>query len=237
MHRVAVLVFSLFLAASALPSTAAEPLNPNEIIEGETPEQLCDRLAADPFDGFGPDEWSDPFGKVDYYRALPACTKALEAHPEEQRFVLGVALANVAGDKRDIAKPILEDLIAKGNTSAMLVLAYISPEAEAAKLTEQAAKAGSPNAMMRWGMTLITGKGVPQDPVEGVRLMRQAAEAGSTRAMLILANFYNQGVYGVGLNPREATSWIAKAAEKGDPAAKNLLANLQAGEAGGATPQ
>jgi TPR repeat protein len=238
MRRVtAVLAASLSFALCFWGSANAAPLNLDDVVEDESPEQLCERVAADPFEGFGPEEWSHPFTRVDFYRALPACTEALKAHPDEQRFALGVALANVAGKKQDAAKPLLEDLIAKGNTSAMLVLAYISPESEAATLMKQAADAGNPNAMMLWGMTLITGKGVPKDTLEGVRLMRQAAEAGSTRAMLILANFYNQGVYGVGLNPREATSLITEAAEKGDPAAKNVLANLQAAGEGGGTPQ
>lgn len=236
MHRaISVIVLALMLVSSAWDGSRAVPLN--DIIEDETPEQLCDRLAGDPFSGFGPDEWSQPFSTVDYYRALPACTEALKAHPGEQRFELGMALANIAGNKRDAAKPILEELIAKGNTSAMLVLAYISTESEAAKLMEQAADAGNPNAKMLWGMSLITGKGVPKNAVEGVGLMRQAAEAGSTRAMLILANFYNQGAYGVGLNPGEATRLIAEAAQQGDPAAKSLLANLQGTEASGTTPQ
>ena len=109
MHRaISVIVLALVLVSSAWDGSRAVPLN--DIIEDETPEQLCDRLAGDPFSGFGPDEWSQPFSTVDYYRALPACTEALKAHPGEQRFELGMALANIAGNKRDAAKPILEDL-------------------------------------------------------------------------------------------------------------------------------
>jgi TPR repeat protein len=188
MHRVsAALITTLALSLSVWGSATAAPLNLNEIIKDETPEQLYDRLAGDPFDAFGPDEWGHPFSSVDYYRALPACSEALKAHPQEQRFALGIALADIAGGKRDAAKPVLEELIAKGNTSAMLALAYISPEAEAAKL--------------------------------------------------ILANFYNQGVYGVGLDPREATRLISEAAKQGDPAARDLLAILEAAGTSGTTPQ
>ena len=127
-----------------------------------------------------------------------------------------------------MAKPLLNALIAKDNTSAMLVLAYISPEQEAATLFRRAAEMETANAMMLYGMTLMTGKGVPKDTLEGVSMMRRAAEAGSTRAMLILANYYNQGVYGVGHNPGEGTRLITKAPDLGDPAAKNILANLRA---------
>ncbi len=233
MRRViAVFANSLSLSLSAWAGAFAAP--PNAAVEGVTPEALCDRVAADPFAGFGPDEWSHPFSRVDYYRALPACTEALEAHPQEQRFALGVAMANVAGKKLDAAKPQLKELIAKDNTSAMLVLAYISPDPEAAKLMEQAADTGNANAMMLYGMTLMTGKGVPKDTLAGVRLVRRAADAGSTRAMLLMANFYNQGAYGVGLNQGEATDLIIEAARLGDPAARNLLVDLQKG---GTTPQ
>jgi TPR repeat protein len=68
-------------------------------------------------------------------------------------------------------------------------------------------------------------------------MVRRAADAGSTRAMLIMANFYTEGTYGVGRNPEEAKSLIAKAASLGDPAAKDILASAQAGGTGGTTPQ
>jgi hypothetical protein len=98
MRRVtAVLAASLSLALCFWGSANAAPLNLNDVVEDESPEQLCERVAADPFEGFGPEEWSHPFTRVDFYRALPACTEALKAHPNEQRFALGVALVNVAG--------------------------------------------------------------------------------------------------------------------------------------------
>ena len=82
--------------------------------------------------GFGPDEWGKPFQSIDAYRAIPACSEAIKRHPDERRFVLQLALADIAGDKK--AKPLLDELIAQGNTSAMLALAFISPNAEAAEL-------------------------------------------------------------------------------------------------------
>ncbi len=116
MRRVTtVLAASLSLTVCFWGSAQAAPLNLNDVVTDEPPEQLCERVAADPFEGFGPDEWSHPFSRVDFYRAVPACTEALKAHPDEQRFALGLAMGNVAGKKQDAAKPLLEDLIAKGN--------------------------------------------------------------------------------------------------------------------------
>jgi TPR repeat protein len=226
----AVFAISLFLALEG-PAPAASP-DLDDIITNENPEELCSRLAADPFVGFGPEEWAHPFGGVDHYRALPACLKALEKHPKDQSFALGVVLANIAGRKVEATKPLLKALIAEGNASAMLALAFISPEAEAAPLMRKAGEAGNANGTMLYGMTLMTGKGVPKNALEGVRLIRQAADKGSTRAMLLMANFYNQGVYGVGLNPGEGTRLIVRAAELGDPAAKNILVNAQEGTDG-----
>ena len=47
--------------------------------------------------------------------------------------------------------------------------------------------------MMLWGMTLITGKGVPKDTLEGVRLMRQAAFG----SMLCAPLRHGEQVFGV----------------------------------------
>lgn len=197
------------------------------IIEGETPVQLCDRLAADPFAGFGPDAWSQPFHGIDFYRAGPACIEAMKQNPGEPRFELGAALAHIAGQQNGLARQLLNPLVAKGNTSAMLALAFISEDEEAVKLMRKAAEAGSTAGMILVGMSELTGKGTAQDEIGGLRTIRRAAEAGSTRAMLILANFYNEGRLGLGYNPEEAKRLIAKAASLGDPRAKDMLASLK----------
>jgi hypothetical protein len=103
--------FMLFL--SVLRGAAAAPLDLNEIATDETAEALCDRLAPDPFAGFGPEEWGHPFRSVDFYRAVPACTEALANHPGDPRFALGAAMAYIAGNKIDSAKPLLGRLIAQ----------------------------------------------------------------------------------------------------------------------------
>ena len=110
------------------------------MVPDEPPEQLCDRLAANPFSGFGPDEWGKPFQAIDPYRAIPACSDAIKSHPEERRFKLELALAYIAGDKKDEAKTLLDELITEDNTSAMLALAYISSDSEAADLMHRAAE-------------------------------------------------------------------------------------------------
>jgi TPR repeat protein len=205
---------------------SAAPIDLETIIEGETAAELCDRLAADPFAGFGPEAWSQPFSSIDYYRAGPACIEAMKLKPNEPRFALGAALAHIAGKQDALAKQLLNPLVAANNTSAMLALAFILPDEEAAQWMRKAAEAGSTPGMILFGMSELTGSGTPEDQVDGLRMIRRAAEAGSTRAMLILANFYNEGALGVGYNPAEAKRLIAEAAKLGDPRAKDMLASL-----------
>ena len=208
-------------------ATAEQPkIDLETIIEGETPVQLCDRLAADPFAGFGPETWSQPFASIDYYRAGPACIEAMKQNPNEPRFALGAALTSPASRMR--WPQLLNPLAAANKTSAMLALAFISPdEAEAAQWMREAAEAGSTSGMILFGISELTGKGTPEDQVDGLRMIRRAAAAGSTRAMLILANFYNEGALGVGYNPAEAKRLIAEAAKLGDPRAMDMLASLE----------
>jgi TPR repeat protein len=53
-----------------------------------------------------------------------------------------------------------------------------------------------------------------------------------------MANFYNKGLFGVGLNPQEANNLISRAADLGDPSAKAILANLvEGGASSAAEPQ
>jgi hypothetical protein len=51
---------AMLASAALLPVTglSAAPVNRDTALSAESPEQLCDRLAADPFVGFGPDEWA-----------------------------------------------------------------------------------------------------------------------------------------------------------------------------------
>ena len=233
----ALAMFGSLALLQPLAALSAAPLDLDEIAPEEPPEQLCDRLAANPFLGFGPDEWAKPFASIDPYRAIPACGEAAKLHPDERRFALQLALAEIAGDKKEQAKPLLDELIAQGNTSAMLALAFISPEKEGAELMHKAAEAGDPNAMMLYAMAQLTGQGVPKNEIDGIRMLRLAADSGSTRAMLILGHFYKDASYGVGYDQAESMRLIAEAAKLGDPAAANILLSYEEESRTKAEPQ
>jgi hypothetical protein len=207
-----------------LPALAAEPPS---AADGAALHKACLKLAADPFAGSGPREWSTPFQTIDSFQAIPVCKEALRRQPDDARLKLATALAYIAGRKNDQAKPLLDQLVAQNNSDAMLALAFISKGAEATELMRKAGEGGNASGLMLFGMAQLFGQGVPKDETGGVRNLRRAAEAGSTRAMLVLANVYYKGDYGVGYNPSEARQLLMQAADRGDPNAKETLANLE----------
>jgi TPR repeat protein len=217
-------ICSLLLILSAVAALAAEPPS---AADDAAPQKACAKLAADPFAGSGPREWSTPFQSIDAFQAIPVCKEALRRRPDDARLKLATAFAYIAGRKNDQAKPLLEDLVAQNNSDAMLALAFISTGAEATELMRKAGEGGNASGLMLYGMAQLFGKGVPKDEAGGLRSLRRAAEAGSTRAMLVLANFYYKGDYGVGYDPSEAKRLLTQAADRGDPSAKEALANLE----------
>ncbi len=217
-------IWSLLVVAPAFTALAAEP---RSAADDAALQKACLKLAADPFAGSGPQEWSRPFQSIDPFQAIPVCKEALRLHPDDAPLKLATAFTYIAGRKNDQAKPLLDQLAAQGNSDAMLALAFISTGPEAAELMRKAADGGNASGLMLYGMAQLFGQGVPKDESGGVRTLRRAADAGSTRAMLVLANFYYKGDYGVGYDPSEAKRLLAQAADRGDPSAKEALANLE----------
>jgi TPR repeat protein len=217
----AVLPVLLLVAALQPPAVADEAKDDAALVKA------CDTLVADPFAGGGPREWSSPFQTIDSFQAIPICNEALKRRPQDQGLALKTALAYVAGRKNEAAKPLLDRLVAENNASAMLALAFISRASAATDLMRKAAEAGNPSGKVLYGMAQLTGQGVPKNEIAGVRILREAAEAGSTRAMLILANFYYEGDFGIGYDPEEAKRLVTEAASRGDPSAKEALSHLE----------
>jgi hypothetical protein len=210
-----------------LPVFAAAAAEPPSTKDDATVQKACLKLATDPFAGSGPREWSTPFQTIDPFQAIPVCKEALRRLPDDAGLKLATAFAYIAGRKNDQAKPLLDELVAQNNGDAMLALAFISKGAEATELMRKAGESGNASGLMLYGMAQLFGKGVPKDETGGLRNLRRAAEAGSTRAMLVLANVYYEGDYGVGYDPAEAKRLLMQAADRGDPNAKEALANLE----------
>ena len=226
MRRV-IAAFGICSLLVVLPTFTALAAEPPSAADDAALQKACLKLAADPFAGSGPREWSTPFQTIDAFQAIPVCKEALRRHPDDARLKLATAFAYIAGRKNDEAKPLLDQLVAQNNSDAMLALAFISKGAEATELMRKAGEGGNASGLMLYGMAQLFGQGVPRDEAGGLSSLRRAAEAGSTRAMLVLANFYYKGDYGVGYNPGEAKRLLTQAADRGDPSAKEALANLE----------
>ena len=136
------------------------------------------KLAADPFAGSGPREWSTPFQTIDAFQAIPDCKEALRRHPDDARLKLATAFSYIAGRKNDQAKPLLNQLVAAKSSDAMLALAFISKGAEATELMRKAGEGGNASGLMLYGMAQLFGQGVPKDEAGGLSSLRRAAEAG-----------------------------------------------------------
>jgi TPR repeat protein len=73
---------------------------------------------------------------------------------------------------------------------------------------------------------IIAGRGVKQDPVQGVALLTHAAERGSAEAEKELFDIYLKGASRILANKPEAMKWLAMSARHGDVDAMNNLGHM-----------
>jgi len=108
--------------------------------------------------------------------------------------------------------------------------ASVIPEADPdGRLAALAALAeADPAAAYDLGMRLFRGDGFARDPYGAMTWMRRAAEGGDTRAATALGRIYLTGLEEMGPDVREARSWLATAAARGDREAAALLKQAEA---------
>ena len=80
----------LLVIVSAFAVLAAEPPS---AADDAALQKACLKLAADPFAGSGPREWSTPFQTIDAFQAVPVCREALRRHIDDARLKLATAFA------------------------------------------------------------------------------------------------------------------------------------------------
>lgn len=204
---------------------------PHQVSAEETAVQICDRLAADPFAGFGPKSWDKPFQGIDAASAIPACEEAMRLRPDEPRYRLQAAVAYLAAKDQQRAKPLLGRLVEEGNAPAMVLLANISGDKDSLELIRRAAALNNTAALIFLAFAELTGDGMEQNVLEGVRLLSRAAELGNTEAMIILAGVYFEGQFGVPPDPAEGRRLIFEAASRGNPSAIDVLARIDQAQA------
>lgn len=95
-------------------------------------------------------------------------------------------------------------------------------EARMAKLIALAEK--DPRAAYDLGLRFFRGDGVRQDSYQALQWMRAAAERGYLPAQTAVGRFYLMGLEEMGSDYAEAEKWLSMAADRGDKAAKKMLA-------------
>jgi TPR repeat protein len=89
-------------------------------------------------------------------------------------------------------------------------------ETKIAEVLKPQAAAGNVEAMRALGPMYIGGRGVKQDPAQGLSLMTRAAEQGSSDAEKDLSQLYLNGAPGVTADRPEALKWLAVSARHGN---------------------
>jgi uncharacterized protein len=101
---------------------------------------------------------------------------------------------------------------------------------KAAKILQEVAKGGEPDAQFLLAMMYETGRGVKEDDQEAFKWYKAAAERGHQTAQNNLGQMYRQGK-GVKADMKEAARWFRAAAEQGNSVAQyNLGVRYMKGE-------
>lgn len=98
----------------------------------------------------------------------------------------------------------------------------------AVRWVQKGAAEGDPACMMRLGIHLFDGTGVPKDRRRALALYRRAAELGDSRAAYLLGACLLEG-NGVRRDRRGARRWFERAAREGESDARRALAKLRRG--------
>ena len=141
----------------------------------------------------------------------------------------------------DVGYDLLEKAVAAGQTEAMALMVRLFMQGEypgidserAARLSNEAARDGIPDAQLYAGLAYMDGVSVQQDYSEAARLFRLAANQGNQEARTSLAYLYQEGL-GVPRDEAKAYGLYRTAARAG-----NVNAMFQAGvccEFGTGTP-
>lgn len=120
----------------------------------------------------------------------------------------------------DNKKELLEELIRKGCTEAMVLLGTMLTDGEeeersrAPELFRKAAEAGDNMGMRNMGYSYALGLGVERDKSKAVEWYRRAAVAGNAKAQCNLGVMYEHG-NGVEEDQEEAVKWFKLSADNG----------------------
>ncbi|MGO7861047.1 caspase family protein [Rhizobium ruizarguesonis] len=190
----------------------------------------CDTSAAAPLDLQGVTSGKLP-NEIDPNVALPACTEAIKAYPEVERFVYQLGRAQLANRDAKTAFATIKKAMDAGHVRAIYELSSLyefgaSVPRDAAKASEIAkggAAKGDPFALHSYGKALYYGRGTKGDQQLGLRLMLQAADLGHTYAMNELGYIFLNGI-NVPADPERAIRFYEAGVQRNDIYSLNNLA-------------
>jgi uncharacterized protein len=206
----------------------AELQKGTEVSVGRNPlVQECDRLAA-PITGasrLGVRERD-----LNASLAIGACRKAVVEFPNAPRFEAFLARALMKANRYSEAFGLLESTAAKGEPTAMYLLALMFSDGlgtrkdpgRARAWLERAATGGNGPAMNEIGRMYEHGIGVAKNNALALSWYKRGAESGDAVAMENIGSIYTHGT-GVSKDYKIAMDWFLKAAELGADGAMNNI--------------
>lgn len=145
----------------------------------------CDRLTAADFDQDLPAGVKRVFfDDIDLSRAIPACERAMEAHPDDRRMIFQLARAYHVAKRYDEATPLYDRAAAMGSVAAMNNIGAQYADGvgrprdygQAIIWYRKAVDRGSPRATYNLGLMYMDGDGVAVDADEAARLLILSVE-------------------------------------------------------------
>ncbi len=180
------------------------------------------------------------------YGALPGLPFYLAGPPEDRAAIAGPDRRATWSRLRPDQEKQLQALADKGDTRAMVGLAYmrLNPDnsrydpAAAAGLLESAAAAGYPDAQFELAKLYEQGLGVAQDPRRALTLYQTAADQNFPDALNDLGFFHYYGSLGLPVDKVRALDYFRRAADQRHPEALfNYAALIDDGLVPGSGPE
>jgi TPR repeat protein len=141
--------------------------------------------------------WQD----LDPMPALRACEAAIKLYPEELRFQLQYARAQLKAGHLVEARLWFRTAAEKGYVAAqrhvghmyLMSLGVPADDSKAVGWYRKAAEQDDARAQYLLGMLHVLGRGVPQDNLQAIGWLRRAAGQGNAGARFVLHWMYSQG--------------------------------------------
>lgn len=181
----------------------------------------CDLMTAHPADSDAVTKGVE-FDWIDAKKAVRACERAVNNHPETPRFRYQLARALQKTGQQGEAVAQVRSAADEGYPAAMLLLGFLYRNGqgvpqnmdEAVRWYEKAANGGNPLAATILGIFYLEGKDIPRDLDKSFKWHLKAAAGGEAQAMYNLG-FMNLNGAGVRKDTAKGMQWLQKSAENG----------------------